>query len=512
MQRIRLISTRPLLALAISAACGAIASCAGPAPAKSATPAKPTTPTEQSAAKPEAPAASTKPARAPNIVLVIADDLGYGELGCYGQTKIETPNIDRLALEGARFTQFYTAAPVCAPARCAYLTGMHLGHAPIRDNAEVEPEGQMPIPPGFTTVAQDLKFAGYATACIGKWGLGFIGSSGDPNSLGFDHFFGFNCQREAHNYYPTHLWSNVGLVPLRGNDPKTRKEAVYAPDLMLQQAQAFIQRSAGRPFFLAYTTTLPHMAMQPPADELRKYQGKFAETPYTGGRGYLPHPTPRAGYAAMISRLDTEVGALRAAIEKAGIADDTIIVVTSDNGPTHDVGGVDTAFFDSTAGLRGRKGSVWEGGIRVPCIAWCPKRIPAGRVIDSPAWTVDLRATFVSLAANSPTGGDGIDISPAFLRGEPLPARAFYWPFSGYGGQQAVREGDWKLVRRDLEELAKKTGEIHQLDAWQLFDLAKDPKETTDVAAAHPDIVERLAKYAYKQHAPSSEFPVPGMD
>jgi arylsulfatase A len=301
-------------------------------------------------------------------------------------------------------------------------------------------------------------------------------------------------------------------VPLRGNDPKTRKEAVYAPDLMLQQAEAFIKRSAGRPFFLAYTTTLPHMAMQPPADELRKYQGKFAETPYTGGHGYLPHPTPRAGYAAMISRLDTEVGALRAAIEKAGVADDTIILVTSDNGPTHDVGGVDTAFFDSTAGLRGRKGSVWEGGIRVPCIAWSPKRIPAGRVIDSPAWTVDLRATFASLAAHGAAGGDGIDISPAFLRGEALPARMLYWPFPGYGGQQAVRDGDWKLVRRDLDALAKKAGEIHQLDAWQLYDLAKDPKETTDVAAAHPDVVARLAKYAYKQHAPNSEFPLPGMD
>ena len=247
------------------------------------------------------------------------------------------------------------------------------------------------------------------------------------------------------------------------------------------------------------------------ASDLKPYDGKFAETPYVSGKGYLPHATPRAGYAAMISRLDTEVGALREAIEKAGLADDTIIIVTSDNGPTHDVGGVDTKFFDSTAGLRGRKGSVWEGGIRVPCIAWSPKRIPAGRVIDAPAGTVDLRATFVSLAGCGAIGSDGIDISPAILRGEPLPSRMFYWPFPGYGGQQAVRDGNWKLVRRDLDELAKK-GEIHQLDAWQLYDLANDPKETTDVAAAHADIVARLAKYAYKQHAPNSEFPLPGMD
>ena len=451
------------------------------------------------------------PQRQPNIVVVLADDLGYGELGCYGQRKIATPNIDLLAREGVRFTQFYSAAPVCAPSRCAFITGLHLGHAPIRDNGEVEPEGQTPMPQGFSTVAQDLKFAGYKTACVGKWGLGVVGSSGDPNALGFEHFFGFNCQRQAHNYYPTHLWSDVGIVKLEGNDPKTRKEAVYAPDLMLKEAQAFIARNAGRPFFLSYTTTLPHMALQPPAEELRLYESRFREIPYTGGRGYLSHAKPRAGYAAMITRLDAEVGALRASLEQAGVADDTIIIVTSDNGPTHDVGGVDTNFFDSTAGLRGRKGSVWEGGIRVPCIAWNPKRIGAGLTIDSPAWTVDLRATFVALAGFGPIGSDGIDLSPAILRGETIGPRSFYWPFPGYGGQQAVREGDWKLVRCDLEKLAK-TSQIQQLDGWQLYDLAKDPKETIDVAAVHPDVVARLSKYAYKQHTQNSDFPLPGMD
>jgi len=441
----------------------------------------------------------------PNIVLVFADDLGYGELGCYGQTKIDTPNIDRLAAEGLRFTQFYTAAPVCAPSRAALMIGQHLGHCAIRDNSEVEPEGQGPLPEGTRTLAHDLKDAGYATACIGKWGLGFVGTSGDPNACGFDLFFGYNCQRQAHNYYPTHLWRNALKVGLEGNDPKTRAESIYAPDLMLAEARAFIAQSKEKPFFLAYTSTLPHMAMQPKAADLKPYVPKFDETPYVGGKGYLPHATPRAGYAAMISRLDAEVGALRAELEKQGLAQNTIILVTSDNGPTHDVGGVDTAFFDSTAGLRGRKGSVWEGGIRVPGIAWWPGRVTAGTVTDTPAWTVDLRATFNALAGRTVPATDGVDLTGLLLRGNAPQQRPLYWPFPGYGGQEAVREGDWKLVRRDLAKAAK---EGTQAPAWQLFDLARDPKETTDLASAHPDVVTRLAAIADREYAESQRFPL----
>ena len=441
----------------------------------------------------------------PNIVLIFADDLGYGELGCYGQQKFATPHIDRLAREGARFTQFYSAAPVCAPARAALLTGLHLGHCPIRDNSEVQPEGQGPLPAEATTLAEDLKEAGYATACIGKWGLGFVGSTGDPNANGFDLFFGYNCQRQAHSYYPTHLWRNSLKVTLEGNDPKSRAESIYAPDLLLAEARTFIAESKGKPFFLAYTSTLPHMAMQPKADDLKPYLGKFEETPYTGGKGYLPHQTPRAGYAAMISRLDAEVGALRAELEKHGLAQNTIILITSDNGPTHDVGGVDTAFFDSTAGLRGRKGSVWEGGIRTPCVAWWPGKIGAGRTIDIPAWTVDLRATFASLAGAEASLTDGADLAPLLLRGDEPPARAFYWPFPGYGCQEAVREGDWKLVRTVMAERKRAWADD---EGWKLFDLAKDPKETTDIAAQHPDVVERLAAIATREFTPSEAFPI----
>ena len=451
------------------------------------------------------------PRRAPNIVLVFADDLGYGELGCYGQQKIATPNIDRLAREGARFTQFYSAAPVCAPSRSALLTGQHLGHTPIRDNSEVQPEGQGPLPAATRTLAHDLHAAGYATACIGKWGLGFVGSSGDPNAMGFDLFYGYNCQRQAHNFYPTHLWHNTERVVLQGNDPKSRAETAYAPDFMLAEARSFIEENASKPFFLMYASPLPHLALQPTREDLKPYDLKFDEKPYVGGKGYLPHLTPRAAYAAMISRLDAEVGAIRAALERAGVADDTIIIVTSDNGPTHDVGGVDTVFFDSTAGLRGRKGSVWEGGLRVPCVAWAPGRIAEGRAIDSPAWTVDLRATFAALAGAEQPNTDGVDLMPALVVGEAIAERAFYWPFPGYGAQEAVREGRWKVVRRDLATRAK-AGEIKPLDGWQLFDLATDPNETHDLAAQHPEIVARLAEIAAREYQPNTAFPLPGRE
>ena len=463
----------------------------------------------RAAATPAAPAA-----RRPNIVLIFADDLGYGELGCYGQTKIETPHIDRLARDGARFTQFYTAAPVCAPSRSALVTGQHLGHTPNRDNGEVKPEGQVPLPEGTVTLAHELKDAGYTTACIGKWGLGFVGSSGDPNAMGFDLFYGYNCQRQAHSYYPTHLWRNDEQVVLWGNDPRPkpgvgRSQVVYASDLLLEEALGFIGERKDGPFYLAYHSPIPHLALQMPDEILARYAGRFEETPYEGGKGYTPHPTPRAAYAAMISRLDDEVGAIRAAIEAAGLADDTLIFLTSDNGPTHDVGGVDTPFFDSTAGLRGRKGSVFEGGIRVPGIATWPGVIEAGRTIDAPAWTVDFRETFGRLAGATPAANDGHDLTPLLLGGD-APARDFlYWPFPGYGGQEAVRAGDWKLVRQGLNPAAR-NGKPRP--AWQLFDLANDPAETTDVAAAHPAVVERLATIAAREYEPSERYPLGDLD
>jgi len=476
------------------------------------------------AAAPDVPAAPreiARPAQAPtqapakpNIVLIFVDDLGYGELGCYGQTKIDTPNIDALARDGLRFTQFYTAAPVCAPSRSALLTGQHLGHTPNRDNAEVQPEGQGPLPAGTRTVAHDLKSAGYTTACIGKWGLGFVGSTGDPNLMGFDLFFGYNCQRQAWSYYPTHLWRNAEKVVLDGNDPNGhradgRKETTYACDLLLAEAEQFIAREKDGPFFLSYTSPLPHLALQIPEKELARYQHRFEETPYVGGKGYTPHLTPRAAYAAMITRLDDEVGAIRAALEKAGVAYKTLIILTSDNGPTHDVGGVDTGYFNSTAGLRGRKGSVWEGGIRVPGIACWPGRIPAGKTTDVPAWSVDLRATFDALAGVTANGTDGCDLGPLLFEGHAPTREFFYWPFPGYGGQEAVREGNWKLVRVGMNTAAKNGA---PRPAWQLYDLANDPKETRDVSASHPSVVARLAAMAAREYTPSERYPLGDLD
>jgi arylsulfatase A len=466
------------------------------------------------AARPTTAKTTAAPARRPNIVLIFADDLGYGELGCYGQTKIETPHMDRLAADGARFTQFYTAAPVCAPARSALLTGQHLGHTPNRDNGEVKPEGQLPLPEGTTTIAHDLSAAGYRTACIGKWGLGPVGSSGDPNAMGFDLFFGYNCQRQAWSYYPTHLWRNSLQVPLWGNDPrplegKGRSQVVYSSDLLLEEALDFIDREKDGPFYLAYHSPIPHLALQMPDETLARYAGRFDEIPYEGGKGYTPHPTPRAAYAAMISRLDDEVGAIRAALEEAGIAGETLVFLTSDNGPTHDVGGVDTTFFDSTAGLRGRKGSVFEGGIREPGIACWPGRIAPGQVIDTPAWTVDFRETFGRLAGATPGANDGRDLMPLLLDGK-APEREFlYWPFPGYGGQEAVRAGDWKIVRQGLNPAAKNGKPRPE---WKLFDLANDPNETTDLAAEHPEVVERLAGIAAREYTPSERYRLGDLD
>lgn len=349
-------------------------------------------------------ATSESRGRLPNIVLILADDLGYGEVGCYGQKKIHTPNLDRMAAEGMRFLQFYAGAPVCAPSRCVLLTGKHLGHAAIRDNSEVQPEGQYPLPAEEVTIAELLKGRGYVTAAIGKWGLGPPHSSGDPNAQGFDFFFGYNCQRHAHNHYPSWLYRNHEKVTLNnpdfpahqrfpsGLDPRDPAAyskysgQEYAPDRMLDEALQFIRQNRDRPFFLYFATTLTHLALQVPQDSLQEYLERFPETPYLGDRGYLPCFAPRASYAAMVSRLDKHVGMLIDEIKKLGLARDTLVIFTSDNGPTHGrgggaedgVGGSDSVFFESAGSFRGLKGSVFEGGIRVPMIAWWPEHVPGG--------------------------------------------------------------------------------------------------------------------------------------
>lgn len=442
----------------------------------------------------------------PNIIYIMSDDLGYAEIGCYGQTKIHTPNIDQLAKAGCRFTQFYASAPVCAPCRCSLMTGLHTGHSFIRDNREIQPEGQLAIPDAAVTIAERLKARGYTTGMIGKWGLGAPGSSGEPNAQGFDHWFGYLCQRQAHNHYPTHLWRNGQRVDLEGNTPGNLVGKHYAHDLMIDEAVSFISQHKDDPFFLYLPFHLPHVAIQVPEDSLAEYLGVLEDAPYDGSQGYLPHDTPHAGYAGMVTRLDAAVGRIVETIGQLGLSSNTLIVFTSDNGPTYArIGGADSEFFDSNGPLRGYKGSVWEGGIREPFIACWPGRIEPGSTCDIPYAAYDTFATLLDLAGDpSPPPTDGVSYAPAMF-GQPDPPRHEYlfWEFPGYGGQQAVRLGDWKGVRRDMHK-----GNL----TVQLFNLAEDIGETTDVAAEHPDIVARIEKIMLQGGTISPEFPFPVLD
>jgi len=471
-----------------------------------------------------APAAAQAPAaRKPNIILILADDLGYNEVGAYGQKRIRTPNIDRLAREGVRLTDHYSGSPVCAPSRAVLLTGLHTGHTYIRDNDEMgfrgdvwrDPalEGQRPLPAGTFTMASMLKSAGYATAAVGKWGLGGPGSTGEPNKLGFDLFYGFLCQRVAHNHYPSYLWRNSNKIPLDNpgiyphekfpadKDPTAPASyeryggKQYAQDMMGEEARAFIAANRNRPFFLYFAPTVPHAALQVPEDSLAEYAGAFPETPYPGDKGYLPHRTPRAAYAAMVTRLDREVGRLLQLVRDLGLDRDTLIVFTSDNGPTFN-GGTDSAFFDSAGPFRGLKTMVYEGGIRVPMVARWPGTIPAGAVSAHVSAFEDYVPTFAEMAGlPRPDGIDGVSMLAA-LRGrvaEQKPREYLYWEFQG---KQVVRLGAWKGIRNAA------TG------AFELYDLAKDIGEEADVAAAHPAIVSRLEAIMRTARTDSALFPL----
>lgn len=479
-------------------------------------------------------------ADSPNIVFIIADDLGYGDLGSYGQKKIRTPNLDRLASEGMRFTQHYSGHNVCAPSRCVLMTGKHPGHAFIRDNRQaktIDPkftEGQIPVPPGELKLPLTLKEIGYTIGGFGKWGLGPVGSTGDPLKQGFDRFFGYNCQAVAHNYYPTHLWDNDRQIKLNNpdfpahvpglpegadpNDPASYERYSgndYAPDQITEQALKFVQDNRDKPFVLYYPTTVPHLALQVPEDSLAEYAGKFPDEPYTGGHGYLPHRQPRAAYAAMITRMDREVGRILARIKELGLDERTIVVFVSDNGPLFDHhGGTDSDFFNSAAGLRGRKGSYYEGGFRVPCIVRWPGKIAAGSTSDRVTGFEDWLPTLLELAGEKeriPANIDGISFAPTLLGQQKQEPRPFLYRESpGYGGQQAIRAGEWKAIRTNLHPGAKaekrKPGEI------ELYNLESDPNETTDVASEHPDIVARLRALMTEQHEKSDLFPIRALD
>ncbi len=469
--------------------------------------------------------------RPPNVVFILADDLGYGEVGCYGQKRIRTPHLDRMAAEGIRLTQHYAGNAVCAPSRCVLLTGMHPGHAFIRNNRGVNPEGQFPIPSDTITLAELLKQRGYATGAFGKWGLGPPASEGDPLRQGFDRFFGFNCQSVAHNYYPTYLWDNERRrrldnpefsahqsLPPEADPGESASYArytgrQYAPDLIMEQALGFIREHKDRPFFLYVPTTVPHLALQVPNDSLAEYKDEFDDTPYDGRKGYLPHRTPRAAYAAMVTRMDREVGRIIQRVDELGLAEQTMFIFSSDNGPAYDgTGGTDSDFFNSTAGLRGRKGSLYEGGIRVPAIVRWKGHIRAGTISDRVSGFEDWLPTIQELIGKQQArsnGVDGVSFAPTLL-GQQQPPRPFlYREFPAYGGQQSVRIGNWKGVRQNLlprNNLAQPQMYI------ELYDLGENSSETHDVSAMHPDIVARIEKIMREQHKPSAEFPFPALD
>ena len=469
----------------------------------------------------------------PNIIFILADDLGYGELGCYGQKKIETPNIDKLAQSGIRFTQHYSGAPVCAPSRCSLMTSLHSGHMQIRGNdewgergpvwdykamiADSTLEGQRPLAAGTVTLGKLLQSAGYKTALVGKWGLGAPHSEGAPNKQGFDFFFGFNCQRQAHTHYPVHLWKNDKKFPLYndtivpgtkldpGADPlrpdSYRKFTLknYAHDAMFEQITGFVKENQKRPFSLFWTTTIPHAAIQAPQRWVDYYVKKFGdEKPYLGNQGYFPHRYPHAGYAAMISFLDEQVGKLIRQLKELGIYENTLIIFSSDNGPTYN-GGTDSPWFDSAGPFRSEqgygKGSVYEGGMRVPFIAEWLGKIKPGRVSDHISAFWDVLPTLCEAAgAKEPAGIDGISFLPELLGQKQIQHDFLYWEFPESGGQQAVRMENWKAIRRNIQKGNLKI---------ELFNLQNDISEEHDVALKYPEILKNVESIMGANHVPS---------
>jgi len=456
--------------------------------------------------------------KVPNIIYILADDIGYGDLGCYGQEIIQTPNIDKLAQSGMMFTQHYSGSTVCAPSRSSLLTGQHTGHTYIRGNHEIMPEGQMPVSDERITLGKMLKNAGYVTGAFGKWGLGMPGTTGDPNQQGFDLFFGYMCQRQAHRYYPEYIWENGEKYYLEGNDLTNTQ--TYAQDVIQERTLDFIRENKNKPFFAYIPHLIPHAELVVPDDSiLALYKGKFEETPWGVGNtsgnvyagndygaidfdiaGYASVENPRAVSSAMVSRLDHHVGEIMQLLEELGIADNTIVIFTSDNGP-HREGGADPDFFNSAAGFRGYKRDLYEGGIRVPMIASWPGKINPGTTTDHISAFWDIMPTFAHLAqTQAPDDIDGISFLPALLGKTEQPTHEYmYWEFHELGGRQAIRKGNWKLVKMNVLVPSETTTE--------LFDLSVDPSERNDLSFKHPEIKAKLEGLMQNARKPSAQFP-----
>jgi arylsulfatase A len=448
-----------------------------------------------------APAFQATPAsssRRPNVILIQADDLGWGDLSSYGQQRYRTPNIDRLATEGTRFTQYYSGSTVCAPSRAALMTGHHTGHGRIRGN------GEIPLEDADVTMAEAFRANGYRTSLVGKWGLGFEGTPGLPEKQGFDETFGYLTHQQPHRQYTDRLWKNGAWVDVS----PTRD---FTSDLFTQAAVDFINRASSQPFFLYLAYPLPHAELRVPDDAMAPFRGRFPETPFVNAKadattpvppyresgGYRSQPTPRAAFAAMVTRMDQGVGLVLDALRARGLDGDTIVIFTSDNGP-HKEGGADPDFFDSNGPLRGIKRDLYEGGIRVPMLVRWPARISAGRVSDLVWAHWDVLPTLSALTgASAPAGIDGVSMRDALLGSHPSRAadRTLYWEFHERGYQRAARRGKWKAVW------------LAPGEPIELYDLDADIGETRNVAAAHPDVVKQFAAFFATARTPSERWP-----
>lgn len=442
--------------------------------------------------------------RPPNIVYIMADDLGYGDLGSWGQKFLSTPHIDALAARGMRLTQHYSGSTVCAPSRSSLMTGLHTGHTPIRGNKEIQPEGQEPLPSEMVTLPEVLKRKGYITGAFGKWGLGFPGSEGDPVNQGFDEFFGYNCQRYAHNYYPYHLWHNDHRVELEEN--AWNGKGVYAPELIQEKTLAFIEKNQDEPFFLFVPHVIPHAEMLVPEKYMARFRGKFLpESSYDGTDfgepkfrfgPYGSQPEAHAAFAGMVAMLDDHVGQIVAKINELGLRKDTLIMFTTDNGP-HQEGGHNPDYFDSNGPLRGYKRDLYEGGIRVPMIANWLGTIKAGTESDHISAFWDVLPTLAEVAGielSDPL--DGVSFLPTLAGKGTQPKHDFlYWEFHERGGRQAIRKDNWKGVKYGINKVPNAK--------LELYDLSKDLGETTDLASFFPGLVADLEFLMATANTPS---------
>ncbi|MEN8661201.1 MAG: arylsulfatase [Lentimonas sp.] len=442
----------------------------------------------------------------PNIIYILADDLGYGDLSFLGQEKFQTPNIDKLAAKGMFFEQHYSGSTVCAPSRSALLSGQHTGHTYVRGNKEVMPEGQHPIPAEITLLPEMLREAGYVSGIFGKWGLGYPGSVGEPLKKGFDVFYGYNCQRLGHHYYPYHLWDNEKKVMLDANVGEAK--GTYAPTLIHDRTLKFIEDNKDRPFFCYVASIIPHAELVAPEPYMEQFRGKLPEVKKYKGLDsgpelrlgvYQSQDEPRTAFAAMIALLDDQVGEIVAKTEVLGIADNTLIIFTSDNG-AHKEGGADPKFFDSNGQYRGHKRDLYEGGVHVPMIAYWPGHVAAGSTSKHISAFWDMVPTFTELAGvATPEDTDGVSMLPTLLgQGEQAQHKYLYWEFHAAGGRIAVRKGKWKGVRYNVLKQPNRQ--------MELYDLEKDPGETKNLAAAYPEVVQAIRAIMKQARTPSELF------